>query len=76
MDRRYRPCGCCTPSSPGSSWLVGRLVWRASRHTRLLQKGVATYPTTKAATRYVVYLDGIGQSTFEYLPDIQEFLGS
>jgi len=24
----------------------------------------------------MVYLDGIGQSTFEYLPDIQEFLGS
>ncbi len=27
-------------------------------------------------TRYVVYLDGIGQSTFDYLPDIQEFLDS
>ncbi|MBE9192975.1 CAAX protease [Gloeocapsopsis crepidinum LEGE 06123] len=26
--------------------------------------------------RYVVYLDGIGQSTFDYLPDIQEFLNS
>ncbi|PPS42218.1 CAAX protease [Chroococcidiopsis sp. TS-821] len=25
-------------------------------------------------SRYVVYLDGIGQSTFDYLPDIQEFL--
>ena len=27
-------------------------------------------------TRYVIYLDGIGQSTFDYLPDIQEFLDS
>ena len=26
--------------------------------------------------RHVIYLDGIGQSTFEYLPDIQEFLDS
>ena len=25
-------------------------------------------------SRYVIYLDGIGQSTFDYLPDIQEFL--
>ena len=24
--------------------------------------------------RYIVYLDGIGKSTFEYLPDIEEFL--
>ncbi|MBW4640576.1 MAG: CAAX protease [Gloeocapsa sp. UFS-A4-WI-NPMV-4B04] len=30
----------------------------------------------QAVTRYVIYLDGIGQSTFEYLPDIQEFLDS
>ncbi|MGF1497108.1 MAG: CAAX protease [Elainellaceae cyanobacterium] len=27
-------------------------------------------------TRYVVYLDGIGKSTFEYLPDIEEFLAT
>lgn len=33
-------------------------------------------PQQKAVTRYVIYLDGIGQSTFEYLPDIQEFLDS
>ena len=33
-------------------------------------------PQQKAAIRYVVDLDGIGQSTFEYLPDIQEFLDS
>ena len=25
-------------------------------------------------SRYLIYLDGIGQSTFDYLPDIQEFL--
>ncbi len=25
-------------------------------------------------SRYIVYLDGIGKSTFEYLPDIEEFL--
>ncbi|MGF1588155.1 MAG: Yip1 family protein [Pleurocapsa sp.] len=30
----------------------------------------------RKVTRYVVYLDGIGQSTFDYLPDIQEFLDS
>ena len=34
-----------------------------------------TIPQQKV-TRYVVYLDGIGQSTFDYLPDIQEFLDS
>ncbi|MEB3290396.1 MAG: CAAX protease [Leptolyngbya sp.] len=28
----------------------------------------------QAFSRYVVYLDGIGKSTFEYLPDIEEFL--
>lgn len=33
-------------------------------------------PQQKAVTRYLIYLDGIGQSTFEYLPDIQEFLDS
>ena len=27
-----------------------------------------------ALSRYIVYLDGIGKSTFEYLPDIEEFL--
>jgi predicted Abi (CAAX) family protease len=27
-----------------------------------------------AVTRYVVYLDGIGQSTFNYLPDVERFL--
>ncbi|MDM9385741.1 hypothetical protein QUB80_34365 [Chlorogloeopsis sp. ULAP01] len=33
-------------------------------------------PQKQAITRYVIYLDGIGQSTFEYLPDAQEFLDS
>ena len=28
----------------------------------------------KKVFRYIVYLDGIGKSTFEYLPDIEEFL--
>ncbi len=27
-----------------------------------------------AISRYIVYLDGIGKSTFEYLPDIEDFL--
>jgi len=31
-------------------------------------------PQQKVVTRYVIYLDGIGQSTFHYLPDVQEFL--
>lgn len=31
-------------------------------------------PTDHNFSRYVVYLDGIGKSTFEYLPDIEEFL--
>ncbi len=30
--------------------------------------------TAKGIQRYVVYLDGIGKSTFEYLPDVEEFL--
>ncbi|MGB3493172.1 MAG: hypothetical protein WBA57_10615 [Elainellaceae cyanobacterium] len=29
---------------------------------------------TQTISRYIVYLDGIGQSGFEYLPDIEEFL--
>jgi predicted Abi (CAAX) family protease len=29
---------------------------------------------TKGIKRFIVYLDGIGKSTFEYLPDIEEFL--
>ena len=29
-----------------------------------------------AVNRYVIYLDGICQSTFKYLPDVQEFLDS
>lgn len=29
---------------------------------------------TDGIERYIVYLDGIGKSTFEYLPDIEEFL--
>jgi predicted Abi (CAAX) family protease len=29
---------------------------------------------TSSLKRYVVYLDGIGKSTFEYLPDVEEFL--
>ncbi|HIK43852.1 MAG TPA: CAAX protease [Leptolyngbyaceae cyanobacterium M65_K2018_010] len=31
-------------------------------------------PADQTFSRYVVYLDGIGKSTFEYLPDIEEFL--
>lgn len=29
---------------------------------------------TSGIQRYIVYLDGIGKSTFEYLPDVEEFL--
>ena len=29
---------------------------------------------SSAATRYIIYLDGVSQSDFEYLPDVQEFL--
>ncbi|BAZ08487.1 hypothetical protein NIES4071_02920 [Calothrix sp. NIES-4071] len=31
-------------------------------------------PQHPSISRYVIYLDGIGQSSFDYLPDIQEFL--
>jgi predicted Abi (CAAX) family protease len=31
-------------------------------------------PENQKFSRYVVYLDGIGKSNFEYLPDIEEFL--
>jgi len=34
-------------------------------------KGSRNLSHNKKLPRYVVYLDGIGQSTFEYLPDIQ-----
>lgn len=29
---------------------------------------------SRAVSRYIIYLDGIGQSSFEYLPDIEDFL--
>lgn len=31
-------------------------------------------PAEPSRSRYIVYLDGIGKSTYEYLPDIEEFL--
>lgn len=31
-------------------------------------------PAEMAVSRYVVYLDGIGQATFEYLPEVERFL--
>ncbi len=33
-----------------------------------------TTPTPSAIARYVVYLDGIGQAKFDYLPDVERFL--
>jgi len=39
-------------------------------------KGESQPIPQQKVTRYVIYLDGIGQSTFEYQPDIQEFLDS
>lgn len=33
-----------------------------------------TTPTQTQVSRYVVYLDGIGQATFDYLPDVERFL--
>jgi predicted Abi (CAAX) family protease len=33
-------------------------------------------PQPQQISRYIVYLDGIGKSTFEYLPDIEEFLNT
>jgi predicted Abi (CAAX) family protease len=38
------------------------------------QSDIQATPQPRIVSRYVVYLDGIGQSTFENLPDIQEFL--
>jgi len=54
--------------------LAGGQAGMASKYTRLLQGESQPIPQQKLP-RYVVYLDGIGQSTFEYLPDIPEFLG-
>ncbi len=31
---------------------------------------------TDSISRYIVYLDGIGKSTFEYLPDVEDFLAA
>ena len=44
--------------------------------TTVLGAGDLAMPTadTSGFKRYIVYLDGIGKSTYEYLPDIEEFL--
>jgi len=64
MDRRYRPCGCCTLAPlEALGWWAG---WYGEQVDNTLQKG-SRKSITKKAARYVVYLDGIGQSTFEYL---------
>ncbi|MBD2310036.1 CAAX protease [Chroococcidiopsis sp. FACHB-1243] len=57
------------------SWWAGWYGDRIDTTPDLKGKSQPT-PQQKAASRYVIYLDGIGQSTFEYLPDIQEFLDS
>ncbi|MBE9017931.1 CAAX protease [Chroococcidiopsidales cyanobacterium LEGE 13417] len=56
------------------SWWAG---WYGDRiDTTPDLKGKSQPTPQQKVTRYVIYLDGIGQSTFEYLPDIQEFLDS
>lgn len=57
------------------SWWAG---WYGDRVDTTGDANRESQPTSQQtpATRYVIYLDGIGQSTFDYLPDIQEFLDS
>ncbi len=54
-------------------WWAG---WYGDRLDTTPEAKRDSQPTSpqKAIARYVIYLDGIGQSTFDYLPDIQEFL--
>jgi predicted Abi (CAAX) family protease len=52
------------------------LGWWAGWYSEQVQSNPAQLrqPSSASISRYVIYLDGIGQSTFEFLPDIQAFL--
>jgi predicted Abi (CAAX) family protease len=54
-------------------WWAG---WYADDIDTILNAGTLATPITDESeiSRYVVYLDGISKSTFEYLPDVEEFL--
>lgn len=49
----------------------GDPIQTTTEHLGRLQETIATESTV---SRYVVYLDGIGQATFDYLPDVERFL--
>jgi predicted Abi (CAAX) family protease len=54
-------------------WWAG---WYGDRIVTSLSSNEKSQPTSpqNAVTRYVIYLDGISQSNFEYLPDVRDFL--
>ncbi len=54
-------------------WWAG---WYDDTVDTTVNSGELAEPTVDPSSveRYLVYLDGIGKSTFEYLPDIEEFL--
>ncbi len=53
--------------------LVGRLVRRRDRH-RTEAAAAASDSDARDVERYVVYLDGISQSSSKYMPDVENFL--
>jgi predicted Abi (CAAX) family protease len=54
-------------------WWAG---WYNDEVDTTINTGRLTEPLTHSQTvnHYILYLDGIGQSSFEYLPDIEDFL--
>jgi hypothetical protein len=54
-------------------WWAG---WYEDEIDTTINAGVLAQPITdpNKVSRYVVYLDGIAKSTFEYLPDVEKFL--
>lgn len=55
-------------------WYAGWYQDEVDMETHGEDRAIASSQESHRIARYVVYLDGIGKSTFEYLPDIEEFL--
>jgi predicted Abi (CAAX) family protease len=56
-------------------WWAG---WYNDEIDTTINTGTLTEPVTSSQTirRYLIYLDGIGQSSFQYLPDVETFLSA
>lgn len=56
-------------------WWAG---WYEDEVDTTINSGELATPIAEpdGASRYIVYLDGIGKSTFEYMPDVEDFLNA